>query len=1314
MVKQIPLESVSRAWILGSSAVAVLTLGLIALSLGGIWELFPGGAHRPHLLGVFLALLSVALIVLIAQFFGSRAALSDARVSHDRLRLALLAANSVGWDLDVKSGRDLWFGDLKTVFGIPSDTASVREEDFYRYVHPDDRARVSEAVHEARDDHSLYAADFRVVHDDGTIRWVSATGEFQYNKKGEPVRMLGIAVDTTERRQSHEALIQSEEKFAKAFRVSPVPLTLTSARDHRYLEVNEAFERASGWSREEVIGKTPLDINLWVNPAGREETVKLVLAKKSIRDLEVHYRRKDGSLGVGLIAAETIDIDGETCIHAAIMDITDRKQAEDTLRRKDNELAEAQRVANLGTWYFDVKNSKITWSEELYRIHGLDPNLPPPSYEECSRLFTPDSWQRLRTTIEVSIKSGTVSEVDLELIRPDGTRRWVSARGYALRDSAGEVVSLHGTAQDITDRRRSAELLRQSKARLAAVVTSAMDAIIAVDDEQRIVLFNTAAEKMFRCPASEAVGSRIDRFIPLPFRAEQQTHVFRFGRTGVTSRSIGGSGKLYALRSDGEVFPMEASISQTEDDTGQKLFTVIIRDITERIRTEQVLRESEERFRRVVEHIGDALMVDDIEGHVIFANDRFLRLFGLSREQLPNCRLEDYVAPEYKKELRDRHDRRVRRESVPSHFEYEGIRPDGSRMWLEVDVVPVEDSEGKIIGTQSAIQDITERKRAEQAVEQSAERLRHLIDSSNDWVWEVDANGVYTYAGPQCRDILGYEPKELIGKTPFELMPPDESLRVAKVFNAIAAERKPFRLLKNINVHKDGHPVVLETNGVPVFDKDGTFHGYRGLDRDITERDRSEQALRESEERFRRVVEHIGDALVVDDAEGRVVFANDQFLSLFGFSRDDIGRITLADYVAPDRRIEHLNRHHNRMLGEDVTAHFEFEGLRHDGSRLWLDAEVVPIHDQKGKVVGSQKSLRDITERKRADQALRESEGRFRLVANTAPVLIWMSGTDNLCNYFNQPWLDFTGRSLEEELGDGWTEGVHAEDVERSLNTADEAFARREPFEVQYRLKRHDGEYRWILDTGVPRFNPDGTFAGYIGSCMDITERKLAEEAMATIGRRLIEAHEEERTWIGRELHDDINQRLALLAVELDQLTQHANREVSERVRHAQERITQIARDVQRLSHRLHSSKLEYLGLARAANSFCKELSEQTKVEVDFSHEDVPRTLPKEVSLCLFRVLQEALQNAVKYSGVSHFKVDLRGTPESIELTVADTGSGFEEQEAFTRHGLGLISMRERLQLVHGELSVKSKPGAGTTIYARVPLESDEYGSMVG
>jgi PAS domain S-box-containing protein len=340
-------------------------------------------------------------------------------------------------------------------------------------------------------------------------------------------------------------------------------------------------------------------------------------------------------------------------------------------------------------------------------------------------------------------------------------------------------------------------------------------------------------------------------------------------------------------------------------------------------------------------------------------------------------------------------------------------------------------------------------------------------------------------------------------------------------------------------------------------------------------------------------------------------------------------------------------------------------------------------------------------------EAVRESEQRFRLLANTVPVMIWMSGPDKLFTYFNQPWLEFSGRPLEAELGNGWSERVHPQDLTNCLDTYTRAFDLRESFRMEYRLRRHDGEYRWVVDIGVPRLSPEGLFAGYIGSCLDVTESKLAEAALSGMGRRLIEAHEEERTWIARELHDDINQRIALLTVQLKQWAQHppsSEANVRKHIGAVCEQLSDLGREVQALSHRLHSSKLEYLGIGVAAGSFCKELSEQQQVEIEFSQAGIPHNLPKEIALCLFRVLQEALQNAVKHSGARHFRVELHGTSSEIQLTVSDLGVGFDQQVATDHCGIGLISMRERLKLVGGEFSIDSKPGGGTTVRARIPF----------
>jgi len=225
---------------------------------------------------------------------------------------------------------------------------------------------------------------------------------------------------------------------------------------------------------------------------------------------------------------------------------------------------------------------------------------------------------------------------------------------------------------------------------------------------------------------------------------------------------------------------------------------------------------------------------------------------------------------------------------------------------------------------------------------------------------------------------------------------------------------------------------------------------------------------------------------------------------------------------------------------------------------------------------------------------------------------------------------------------------------------------------------------------------------------VDITERKLAEAAVANVSHKLIEAQEQERTRIGRELHDDIVQRLALLAITIQQLQKSEGLplQVRSRMGDLWKQTTEIATDIQHLSHELHSSKLQYLGLVAAMRGFCREFGEQQKVEVDFQTHDLPGPLSADISLCLFRVLQEALHNSAKHSGVRHFEVRLWGTSDEIHLTVKDSGLGLDREAAKASQGLGLISMEERLKLVNGTLSIDSQPKRGTTIHAHVPIVS--------
>jgi PAS domain S-box-containing protein len=371
------------------------------------------------------------------------------------------------------------------------------------------------------------------------------------------------------------------------------------------------------------------------------------------------------------------------------------------------------------------------------------------------------------------------------------------------------------------------------------------------------------------------------------------------------------------------------------------------------------------------------------------------------------------------------------------------------------------------------------------------------------------------------------------------------------------------------------------------------------------------------------------------------------------------------------------------------------------GEERWFQMTVSPLrHDDGGAVVVDA----DITARKRAEIALRESEDRFRQLTDSLPVGVWMSGADAACTYCNKTWLDLTGRPLERQFGEGWLDSVHPGDRDRCRTVYRHAFEAREPFSVEYRLRRHDGEYRWLLGHGVPRYDERGTFLGYIGGVTDLTEYRRAEEALRDLSGRLIGAQEQERARIGRELHDNVSQRLALLSMRIEVLRHSVPpgaEDMAAGFASLSTTTSEIAREVHALSHQLHSIKLEALGLVSALRAHCRELS-QHGIHVRFSAANVQNRLPGDIALCLYRVAQEALANVVHHSGVTDARVELSGGPSGIVLRVADSGRGFDP--AGPSDGLGLTSMRERVRLLGGSITVNSKPNGGTVVEVQVPI----------
>jgi signal transduction histidine kinase len=347
--------------------------------------------------------------------------------------------------------------------------------------------------------------------------------------------------------------------------------------------------------------------------------------------------------------------------------------------------------------------------------------------------------------------------------------------------------------------------------------------------------------------------------------------------------------------------------------------------------------------------------------------------------------------------------------------------------------------------------------------------------------------------------------------------------------------------------------------------------------------------------------------------------------------------------------------------------------------------------------------------RRKVEEALRASEERLGLAVQAGRMYAfeWDSATDVIvrtdqCESILN-WMDDPTRVS----GRQFIAGIHPDDRE-AYDVLLAGLAPENPvYQTSYRVLRPDGSVVWLEANGSAIFDARGRRLRIIGLVADITERKLAEEALSSVSRRLIEAQEQERGRIARELHDDLSQRMALLQIGLEQFEQ-ATGGLSSQARQQLDKITEVTSEVSsgihNLSHRLHPSKLDTLGLVASLGGLCREFSEQHRLHVDFVHHHATGHIPQDVTLCLFRITQEALQNVVKHSGATEAQVDLSGHGDGIDLCISDSGTGFSPESATEDAGLGLISMRERLRLVEGHLAVESEPSHGTRIRVRVPF----------
>jgi PAS domain S-box-containing protein len=456
------------------------------------------------------------------------------------------------------------------------------------------------------------------------------------------------------------------------------------------------------------------------------------------------------------------------------------------------------------------------------------------------------------------------------------------------------------------------------------------------------------------------------------------------------------------------------------------------------------------------------------------------------------------------------------------------------------------------------------------------------------------------------------------------------------------------------------------------------------------------------------ILNNIADAVVTIDERGNIETFNAAAESMFGFSIQEVlGKNVSMLMPDPDR-----SRHDNYVNAYKETGKGKILGVGpREVTALHKDGRTFPMELSVGELgIGGRQvfvgAMRDITERRKTEKALTESEARYRTVTESSPDAILVTDKDRKIVFVNSVSVDlFAAESKDRLIGLNMIELVHPrdrEDVERRRSRVLQGWF--PPFTERARL-RLDGSEFISESHGVP-VTWDGK-PGILIIIRDITHRKRTDETLRNLGARLINAHEDERSRIARELHDDFSQSLAMLTVDLELFRSglsNSQKLFSDFLTSQIQRTKELSSRLQLLSRQLHPSFIEHIGLVAAISGFCNDLSDRHGLKIELAHQGVPRSLSDDVSLCVFRVVQEALRNIVKHSGARTARVELNGTAAELVVRISDTGVGFDPASDQAQRGLGLVSMRERLRGAGGDISITRLDPNGTQLDICVPL----------
>lgn len=968
-----------------------------------------------------LDLKELGVVITYADITDRKYAQDELRRSEARLHLAQEAANSGTWEWDLRTNQSYWSDELWKLHGLEDRCGNVTYEFWLESIHPDDREKAGLILQEAARRGSELNTEWRVINPDGSEYWLMTRGRPLFDVAGKPERFIGITMDITERKHAETALKESEERFKSIFYTSPDAVIISRVSDGVFVDINQSVTRLTGYTREDTIGKSSYDIHIWFDLADREELVRGLNEIGYYENLPFKFRRKDGSVGIGIMSAGIILLQGVPHIISITRDITSIKEAEIALAESEARLKSILSTAPVGiglvvdrvmTDVNEMMTSMTGYSRD--ELVGASARILYPSDEE---------YRRIGTLRNDQIKQKGFGTIETVWQHKNGSIIHIILSSSAI-DRTDPQKGVTFAAQDITERKLAEMRLQESEERFRLTFYTSPDAIaLSQIKDGRYIDVNDGFYRVTGYLREEVIG-RTSIELNLWHNPDERNKLVK----ALSENGYCENLEVSMRRKDGSIANALISAKTITFD-GKTHIMSILRDVTDLRLAQKAIKESEERFRLTFYTSPDAININRAEdGTYVNVNDSFCRITGYTREEIlgkTSLSLGIWHNPEDHNRLVQELEEKGCCENLEAEFRCK----DGSFIigLLSARTISLQGTPHVICVTR----DVTEHRRAERAIKESEERFRQAFSTSPDAICVLShGEGVFVEVNASFSRLTGYTGEEVIGKSAMEMNFWYDLKDREEFYRRLKEEGYCENMEATFRLKGDRIDIGLLSAGVIFFK--GVPHVIATI-RSITDRKRMEEKLRVSEEKYRLLSENATDIIWAFDIKTEhFTYISPSIKALRGYTPDEAMAIGLEHTLTPEsyRNVKaELNTALEKELHSDHTHEasklIELHEYCKDGAIVYTEAKVKFIRDEKGSPTGLIGITRDITDRKRAENALKESEGRYRtmITALSEGVVIFnKDGRVIGCNRSAEQILGLTEAEMRSkpDLLTGW------------------------------------------------------------------------------------------------------------------------------------------------------------------------------------------------------------------------------------------------------------------------------------------------------